>query len=114
MNIQILRPEKIFDVSRRETFINIKTWFKEIKSIVPKIIPLLVGNKIDLGKQRQVSYADGEALAKELGISYLEISAKTGENVDFVFILLVLQLIEEHLVAADISDRNLLSGKGIN
>ena len=43
---------------------------------------ILVGNKNDISHEREVSYDDGESLANELGISFIEASAKTGHNVD--------------------------------
>ena len=43
---------------------------------------ILVGNKADLSHERQVSYDDGECLANEIGIPFIEASAKTGLNVD--------------------------------
>lgn len=43
---------------------------------------ILVGNKNDLSHAREVSYDDGEALANELGMAFIETSAKTSHNVD--------------------------------
>ena len=41
----------------------------------------MIGNKKDLEDRRQVSYEEGEALAKENGLMFLEASAKTAYNV---------------------------------
>lgn len=38
---------------------------------------ILIGNKIDLEGQRQVSREQGELLAKQYGIAFYETSAKT-------------------------------------
>ena len=46
---------------------------------------VIVGNKSDLQEHRQVSAEEGEALAKEWGCKFYEISAKTNENLDNVF-----------------------------
>ena len=49
-------------------------------------IPIvLVGNKSDLEAERQVSREDGEKLAREWGCPFYEASAKTGHNVEEVF-----------------------------
>ena len=42
---------------------------------------ILIGNKKDLEDRRQVTYEEGEALAKENGLMFLEASAKTAYNV---------------------------------
>ena len=46
---------------------------------------MLVGNKIDLEDQRVVSTEEGQALAKEYGLMFMETSAKTAENVTEAF-----------------------------
>lgn len=45
---------------------------------------LLVGNKSDLEDKRKVSYKDAEDRATQWGVTYVETSAKTRENVDKV------------------------------
>ena len=40
-----------------------------------------MGNKTDLESERKVSYDDGKRLAENFGISFFEVSAKSGENV---------------------------------
>lgn len=42
---------------------------------------ILLGNKIDLEEERQVKTEEVEELCKAKGIHYLEVSAKTGDNV---------------------------------
>ena len=46
---------------------------------------MLVGNKTDLEDERTVTYEEGEALAQEHNMSFLESSAKTKENVQKIF-----------------------------
>lgn len=50
-----------------------------------KVPMLLVGNKADLEQQRAVSKADGEELAKSLGVPFFETSAQTGLNTEEIF-----------------------------
>ena len=85
----------VFDLTRRETFDNIKSWYKEIIENAPRgMFLILVGNKCDLEDQRMVSTAEGEDLARELGLAYMETSAKTGENVNDAFKMLAIQMIK--------------------
>jgi len=45
-----------------------------------------IGNKSDLEHRRAVSYAEGEAFAREHGLIFLEASAKTAHNVEEAFV----------------------------
>ena len=47
---------------------------------------VLVGNKKDLDDRRQVSTEEGQELADKYGMQFYETSAKTGENVDKIFV----------------------------
>lgn len=46
----------------------------------------LVGNKLDLAADRQVSREEGEAYASEAGLLFGEASARTGDRVSDVFV----------------------------
>lgn len=89
----------VYDVTRPETYENIKNWHEEIVNATPGISLILVGNKVDLEDDRKVSNEDGVELAKILGLSYIETSAKTGENIDDAFKMLALQIINKFLVS---------------
>ena len=47
---------------------------------------ILVGNQCDKTKERQVSKADGAALARQYGCDFIETSAKTNQNLERLFI----------------------------
>lgn len=59
---------------RRDSFDHVKQWFDRAKQLGGEHLEaLLVGNKIDLPQhQRQVSSAEGDALAIDLGIPFIE------------------------------------------
>ncbi|KAJ3593614.1 hypothetical protein NHX12_005948 [Muraenolepis orangiensis] len=46
---------------------------------------ILVGNKADLDPQRQVTQEEGQQLARQLKVTYMEASAKVRMNVDQAF-----------------------------
>ena len=75
----------VFDVTDRRSFEQIRSCWDDFKmhegsQIVGKI---LVGNKIDL--ERKVSSSEGEQLAREFGIPYIESSAKSGHHIHEIF-----------------------------
>ena len=59
---------------------------------------MLLGNKCDVSKERQVRREDGEKLAADYSVPFLETSAKTGMNVDLVFEAAARELITRELV----------------
>ncbi|MHA1584570.1 MAG: GTP-binding protein, partial [Promethearchaeota archaeon] len=85
----------LFDVTNRESFNHIPRWLDEVMKESGTIPMLLVGNKIDLESERQVSRDEAEKLAKDLNMLYTESSAKSGTGVLDVFEVLSLLMIGE-------------------
>jgi small GTP-binding protein len=84
----------IFDLTRMESFDNITWWRDEIKSYGSADLPtVLIGNKQDLYEERQVDCQLAEDLASEHGMNYVEVSTKTGANVDNAFIQLLTTIV---------------------
>ena len=75
----------VYDVSSRSSFANSAKWISEVKAERGgDVVVALVGNKTDLDG-REVSASEGEALAKEEGVMFIETSAKAGFNVKVLF-----------------------------
>ena len=79
----------VYDVSNRATFENITNWINFVRNI-EKPIMVLCGNKIDLN--REVEKNEGEELAKKEGLLFYECSAKTNENIKYMFYSSVVRL----------------------
>eukprot|EP00276_Gloeochaete_wittrockiana_P003369 CAMPEP_0184650074 /NCGR_PEP_ID=MMETSP0308-20130426/7564_1 /TAXON_ID=38269 /ORGANISM="Gloeochaete witrockiana, Strain SAG 46.84" /LENGTH=195 /DNA_ID=CAMNT_0027083323 /DNA_START=55 /DNA_END=642 /DNA_ORIENTATION=- len=60
-----------------------------IKEDSPDIPIMIVGNKLDLEEERQVSTEQGKGLAQKFGCGFIEASAKTNNNVKEIFFELV-------------------------
>ncbi|CAN1195562.1 GTP-binding protein YPTM2 [Linum perenne] len=76
----------VYDVTDQESFNNVKQWLNEIDRYASENVnKLLVGNKSDLTSNKVVSYETGKALADELGIPFMETSAKNASNVEDAF-----------------------------
>ncbi len=78
----------MYDVTARESFLHLSEWYDDLMQNVPRMPLILVGNKIDLADQRQVSFQEGQLWAKEHKVSFMETSAKTGQAVQAVFSLI--------------------------
>lgn len=83
----------VFDLKNRHSFDHIRTIHEEgLKLRTDGSQMILVGNKSDLGEERQVSYQEGMLLAEELGLNYIEVSALTGHNIDNLFDILITKI----------------------
>ncbi|NVM01951.1 MAG: GTP-binding protein [Candidatus Helarchaeota archaeon] len=75
-----------FDLTREETFKNVKQWAEDILTGAGEKIPLvLICNKSDLTDQIVVNEEDIKKLAEELDVTYFMTSAKSGLNVQDPF-----------------------------
>lgn len=71
----------VFDVTQRQSLEDLQSWIKQAKESNAKAQYLLVGNKIDLAEQRQITTEEGREYARSQGIdSYIEVSAKDGSE----------------------------------
>jgi len=77
----------VYDITRRTTFNHISSWLSEANNLAsPNTILFLIGNKADLDASRDVTREEAEEFAKEHNLTFLETSAKTGENVEDAFL----------------------------
>ena len=98
----------VFDVTSSSSFERAQKWMTELfEKATPGIVIALCGNKIDL-ENRQVSKEEAEEYANKVGCLYMEVSAKTNENIDELFnqIGSRLPMIEEEKPIVLIDDNN--------
>ncbi|XP_022313327.1 ras-related protein Rab-37-like isoform X1 [Crassostrea virginica] len=76
----------LYDVSNKASFDNIRAWLGEINEYAQEdVVIMLLGNKADMTSERVIRTEDGERLANEYNVAFMETSAKTGMNVDLAF-----------------------------
>lgn len=89
----------VYDVTRRITYNHLTTWLTDARNLTnPNTVIMLIGNKKDLEGQRDVTYEEASAFAKQNGLIFVESSAKTGENVEEAFLRtakLIFQSVQE-------------------
>jgi len=66
--------------------LDIRTWFQNVEQHATEgVHKILIGNKCDWTEKRVISEDQGRALAQELGIPFMETSAKSNINVEEAF-----------------------------
>ncbi|HUY00631.1 MAG TPA: GTP-binding protein [Candidatus Deferrimicrobium sp.] len=89
----------VFDVTRPETLDSVHNWYYDVSKFLGGKIPsIVVANKTDLVDQRKIDRAQAEILAKTLSLPYIETSAKTADNVDKAFRMLVEEFVKARII----------------
>ena len=67
----------VFDVTSAKTFRSVGYWVETLRERAAneQVQIILVGNKDDRAQHREVSVGEVEALARQFGISYCEVTA---------------------------------------
>mmetsp|Transcript_16029 Transcript_16029/g.61119 ORF Transcript_16029/g.61119 Transcript_16029/m.61119 type:complete len:113 (+) Transcript_16029:727-1065(+) len=103
----------VYDVTNQESFNSITAWLNEVNRYATEgTCKLLVGNKSDR-EDRIVTTEAGEKMAENLGIPFLETSAKNAANVEEAFLTMASELIksrEERGAAGEDGNLQLNSG----
>ncbi|XP_058519902.1 ras-related protein Rab-44 [Ochotona princeps] len=72
----------MYDVTSHSSFTHIRYWLDCLQDAgADGVVVLLLGNKADCEKERQVPTEAGQHLAQELGVSFGECSAALGHNI---------------------------------
>ena len=78
----------VYSITSQQTFQDVrhmKDQICRVKSACDRVPILLVGNKVDMEHQREVSTVEGMTLAQSWGCPFMETSAKNRCNVNEVF-----------------------------
>lgn len=71
----------VYDLTAKESFLSVRQWLSSIEEAVADRVPvLLLGNKLDNEKEREVPRGLGEQFAKENNLIFYECSACSGHN----------------------------------
>lgn len=86
----------VYDVTSQDSFDHVNDWLKEVNRYASEgTCKLLVGNKSDRTADKVVTAESAKAFADELGIAFLETSAKSAKNVEEAFLTLAGELIKQ-------------------
>ena len=77
----------VFSLDSSDSFTEAAQWVEELNSHFDEMpILYLVGNKADLVDSRKVTVEEAQERADKIGATYFETSAKTGQNIDELFV----------------------------
>ena len=87
----------LYDITDINTFEHVKNWMIDIDKFAKAgVLRLLIGNKIDLNDNRQVTKEAGETLANKYGVNFFEVSAKDNININELFFETAKSLLEKN------------------
>ena len=99
----------VYSISNRKSFEELKKWKENIVQLKQrshgedvKFPFFIVGNKCDLEESRVVSTEEGEQAAAEFGFPFFETSAKSGMNIQELFIEFVKCRLQFEIVVKNI------------
>jgi GTPase SAR1 family protein len=77
----------VYDITNRDSFEHVKDWLDEATRCAEpnRVVFALIGHKTDQVKQRRVTTQEGQQLAEQLHMLFVETSAKSGSNVENAF-----------------------------
>ncbi|XP_064395007.1 ras-related protein Rab-8A-like [Halichondria panicea] len=94
----------LYDISNALSFTHLSRWLDEVKEHSTENVQIMVlGNKCDLVKSRQVSTEIGRMFAEEHGLKFMETNVVTGENVEKAFLILTRDM---RCIADTLSNQN--------
>ncbi|VDN96051.1 unnamed protein product [Rodentolepis nana] len=97
----------VYDICSMESFQQTTKWIDDVRNERGNdVIIMLVGNKTDLADKRKVTLEEGERLAKDLNVMFVETSAKAGYNVKNLFRRIATELLKKETPPPRHDDRN--------
>ena len=89
----------VYDITNFKSFEQAKSWIEELhRQAKPDIVIALAGNKSDSASNRSVTYDQALIYAEKNNLIFLETSAKTGHNVNEIFVAISKKISQDEFV----------------
>lgn len=97
----------VYDITNQESFDHITQWLLDVQNIRREyeekdIHFFLVGNKCDLNDHRKVAKETGNNFAQAHNMRFIEVSAKDGTNIEYLFKKMADELYNNYLDSGNI------------
>jgi len=97
----------VYDVTSKDSFDHVNDWLKEVNRYASEgTCKLLVGNKSDRSVDKVVTSEQAKEFADDLGIAFLETSAKSAKNVEEAFLTMAGELIKQRVSRGGNNSKN--------
>ena len=88
----------VYDVTSQDSFDHVNDWLKEVNRYAAEgTCKLLVGDKSDKSTDRVVATEQAKEYADDIGVPFLETSAKSASNVEEAFLTMAGELIKQRV-----------------
>lgn len=82
-----------YDITNKQSFYSLDKWLIDISDKVPTNAYIIIaGNKLDMENKRQVPLDEIKKFAEERKLKFIETSAKTGHNINELFLTITSSL----------------------
>ena len=76
----------VYDITNKESFNDLKEWYSDLKMYGEEFtVVAIVGNKSDCYENEEVKEDEAKEYAKSINANYFLVSAKTGDNIEYMF-----------------------------
>ena len=85
----------VYDITDKDSFYKLKGWINDAKEKIENEYKMfVVGNKKDCSNERKIEFEALKEFSKKYDVSFLEVSAKTGEGIEELFNIVVEELLK--------------------
>merc|ERR1711939_824918 len=105
----------VYDVTDDKSFNNVRTWHSNVEQHASEgVNKILIGNKCDWTDKKVITEQQGQELADELGLRFLETSAKTNINVEEGFFALARDIIARSAASGELRGAGAAPSAGVS
>ena len=98
----------VYDITKQKSFEGVDKWLSELRDHgAENMCTMLVGNKSDLAKDRQVQFEDAQVYAEKEQMALLETSALDSSNVSHAFECIIKEIYKQQIQLQQKHDQDL-------